>query len=80
MKMTTNDTSIAFDERDGITKVTYYVNDVVEMMTYKDTKDVHIKIEPAGEEIYVKVDDMQIWTKTVEYIDVYTDDWFYRAI
>ena len=50
------------------------------MMTYKATKDVHIKIEPAGEEIYVKIDDMQIWAKTVEYIDIYTDDWFYRVI
>lgn len=78
--MTTNDTSIAFDEQDGVTKVTYYVNDQVEMMMYKDTKDVRIQIEPAGEEIYVRIDDIQIWAKTVEYINIYTDDWFYRVI
>ena len=78
--MATNDTSIAFDEHDGVTKVTYYVNDQVEMMVYKDTKDVRIQIEPAGDEIYVRIDDIQIWAKTVEYINIYTDDWFYRVI
>ena len=75
-----NDTSVVFEEHNGITKVAYYVNESVQLMAHKDTRNVHIEIEPAGDEIYIRIDEIQIWTRSIECLELALDDWFFRVV